>query len=167
MLVKPWAATTFTCHSSATIYSGTLRFSRRHDESLGSGLLDAGQKPRALALVLVVHTLHQRLHLLIPQRFGRLVEDDKRHVRLIRLPGDGLGLRIPGLLGSGWAGAPWVAEASHGAGCGSSERRGPGGGLPVGARSNGGAALSGDLAFGAGAHDRRRRGGDELRAALD
>src|SRR4029453_1950159 len=64
-------------------------------------------------------------------------------------------------------GARGGGEAGHGASCWLSERGGPGGGVPVGARSNGDAALPGDLAVSAGAHDRGRRGGGELRAALD
>ena len=55
----------------------------------------------------------------------------------------------------------------YGAGCWSSERRRSRSGVPVGPGSDGGAALSGDLAVSAGSHDRGRRGGDELRAALD
>src|SRR3954467_9789431 len=63
---------------------------------------------------------------------------------------------------------PWFVEgAGHGAGCGASEHRRAGRAVPDREGSDPGPARSGDLASGAGAHERRSLDGDQLRAALD
>src|SRR3954469_3566177 len=53
-----------------------------HYQGLRRRLLDPGEKPRSLTIVVSLDSLDEGLHVLIPKRLRRLIEYDQGHVGL-------------------------------------------------------------------------------------